>query len=597
MPSKFIIPNYTTGGSSVPGINANNYTPNFYNIDSDGLTCADIIPWTPELAMSMGFRETGMDAGLARAQMARLVGVKQNSLADILRSRMVSIPHDKGVENGSIIAPFNFMKRESQVNIGNFLLTAGSTSAPSDAVDAIPGTLPATTWWITVSASTGGYGSDISNVYAYFLPGKYLHCSSKVYHTQTAYKAAVVAAGGSLEAGVRVQYRIVWASAKSGNTKIAYVAVAPTEFQSYETTKAAWDTYVAGSGAAAVGGVRVEKGSLVILANSVSERESWCYQPPVINNLGVVEYWDQTERQTFMWNDEFVTAIKAPKTSDWFKTFYTLPLAEHRRQIEDIAEKEFLNTCFHGDRISDKQTRATYDSLPVVYDATNPGSAYEFKSNTLGFETQLNEAGAIRDMSGGPLDIDWIKAAAYQLKRVRGSSQLDMFMDRVTLGKVRQILTAYLKGYLQVDTLTAAVQEGKQILDPVNKKALWNYCTFDLPEEGVQCNLFQHDYFDDNIAASAALGANSDQNAARQLWIPDWSDFKIGIKSERSVHKDTNLNDPLYKCVMRQDVNHYELYARKFQCRLGDANRHVLIKNFSTANPKLTLNIAFPQQS
>ena len=159
--------------TTFPGFNANNCTPLFFDVDGStgcSLTRADIRPLPKDDFAAQGFKETGMDRIIAQTKEARLVGVQQRSLMDLIISRHAPIKEGSPGKDQSIIAPYRLMPRRHVVNINYFLISAGSATAPVDPATAFPTTLPATAWYITVTASTGGFGSAIKNIEKYFLP-------------------------------------------------------------------------------------------------------------------------------------------------------------------------------------------------------------------------------------------------------------------------------------------------------------------------------------------------------------------------------------------------------------------------------------------
>jgi hypothetical protein len=583
-----------------PGFNADNCTPLFFGVDgSTGctLTRADIRPFTKSDFSAQEFKEVGMDRIIAQTKEARLMGARQRSLMDLLISRHVPMKSASPGPNQSVIAPYRLVPRRSQVNISYFLVSAGTATQPADPISgqSWPSTLPATTWYLTVNASTGGFGSAITSIEKYFLPGMYLYVESTNRYAGAAWKSYVTA--GNYDAALGpVAYRVVSAVGKSGSTTVCYVAVAPVDFQSYEATASAWTAYVADTSGspspqALAHKVRVEIGTLMLGLNSVSDKEAWCYQQPAVNNLGLIEYWRQTYRWTHQYNDEYLKALEAPATSEFFKKFRTLPIAEQRRQQEALMQLWYYNTIFYGQRISNLQAVSTWTSLPTVDDITNPGCTLEYKSNTLGIRTQLGECSKITDRAGVALNADTIMELVYSLKRERendGSSitVIDSFTDRFTKGKIRDLMIKYYKARSSAD-INIMMQPNQKIVDTVSKRFVFEYDIYDLPDQGVQWAVFTDQYFDDRIGASATL--NSTKNRARSLWFIDWSDINIGVLGSRSVTRQTNVADNIYNCVIDPNINHYKLNSRTIEVQVGNVNRHAIIENFPDSCPTVTV--------
>ena len=588
--------------TTFPGFNANNCTPLFFNVDGScgcSLTRADIRPFTKQDFADQGFKEVGMDKIIAQTMEARIAGVPQRALMDLLLSRHIALREGgKPGPDQSIIAPYRLVPRRTIVNINYFTITGGSSTAPVDPATPWAAPLPATVYFLTVQLSTGGFGTQIKNPENYFLPGMYLYAETTARHVGAQWTNFVGAP--NIDGAVSVQYRVVTSAGKTGDANTAYVAVAPTEFESLEESASAWATFKADdapptpSKADRVAQTEIVAGTLIILANSVSDKESWCYNNPAINNLGLIEYWRQTYRWTHCYNDEYLKALEAPLTSEFFKKFRTLPLAEQRRQQELLMEKWYYNTVFYGSRISDKQTINTWTELPTVDDITNPGCVLEYKSNTLGVRTQLAECGKVVDLIGAPLNMDIIMELAYTLKRERGNTgaeidTIDIFTDRFTKGKIRSLMLAYYKAKYGVE-YSLNIQPNQKLVDAVTNRFVFAFDKYDLPDQGVSIAVFTDGYFDDRLGAAAALGAGGLQtkNRARQLWLIDWSDVFVGVWNARSVKRQTNLADNIYNCVIDPNVNHYILNSRTIEVQVGNVNRHTLIENFSDACPTAT---------
>lgn len=590
-----------------PGFNTTNCQPLFFGVDgSTGctLTKADIRPFTKDDFAAQDMKEVGMDRIIASTKEARMIGVPQRSLMDLLLSRHTPVRTGSPGPDQSIVAPYRLVPRRTIVNLNYFLVTAGSSTAPVDPAVAFPAQLPATAYFLTVKISTGGFGSAVKNIERYFLPGMYAYVETTARHVGADWQTFV--GGGNIDSSVGpIGFRVVAAVGKSGDADTAYVVVAPVDFQSYEVSPSAWATYSADTSGSPspkqkVSATLVTKGTLLLGVNSVSDKEAWCYQQPALNNLGLIEYWRQTYRWTHQYNDEYLKALSAPLTSEFFKKFRTLPIAEQRRQQEQLMQQWYYNTVFYGQRISDKQTIATWNQLPSIDDITNPGCTLEYKSNTLGIRTQLGECGKILDLNGGNLNFDTLFELCYNLKRERGNDGtdvqvIDFMTDRFTKSKIRDMMVRYYKAKYGVDSLQMNMQLGQKLVDTVTKRTTFEYDIFDLPDQGVQFSLFTDTYFDDRISASSALGASSGtKNRARSLWAVDWSDILIGVLGNRSVTRQTNKADDIYNCVIDPNINHYKLNSRTIEVQVGNTNRHLVVENFADACPTVTVPVCAP---
>ena len=83
-----------------------NNTPRLINVDDTGsLSRASCSGWTAADIESLGLKEVGMDRIIAGTKEARLAGVKESSLYDLILSRHVPNLEKKSAPQGSIARP------------------------------------------------------------------------------------------------------------------------------------------------------------------------------------------------------------------------------------------------------------------------------------------------------------------------------------------------------------------------------------------------------------------------------------------------------------------------------------------------------------
>lgn len=589
--------------NSFPGFSSNNCTPLYFQLEpSSGgsLTRTDIVPYTKATLAALGLTETGMDKLIAGTKEARMAGVEQRSLYDLLLSR--HIPGNGATPgNGSIIAPYSLVPRKNVVNALYFHVTAGSASLPSGftagASHATWGYIPNGAWKLTISngvaspvGASGNYNTNLQNIENYFFPGMFVIVQSTVRYLGSNYQTAYTGAGGSLDDLVEIQFKVHAAVNASGTT--AYLVVSPNIGNTQNSTT---DTAWGAQSTEAKEATQVTAGTLLKLSNSVSDYEQWCYQPPAVISTDLIEYWHQTRRWVHKWNDEYKKALENPNMSDFFKKFRSLPLAQQRAQQERLHQQDFFNTVFFGQAQDvTNQTLANYTNLKKVYDPYNTNESIEFQANTLGIRTQLNACSRVVDKAGGALDLDWLMDQAYNLGRYRGDvRELDIMGDRTTGSLFRDVMTKYYKAKYGLDT-TQFIETGKSIVAQLGdeSKAMFDYNSYWLPDQGVKLNLIHDRYFDDAIGAAKALGSGTPtKNRARRLWLIDWSDVFInnhGVKSKKRTY-NSDVMDKLYNCTMEDNLTHATFNSQKFDVRLGDANRHLVLENFSASCPTVTV--------
>jgi hypothetical protein len=348
------------------------------------------------------------------------------------------------------------------------------------------------------------------------------------------------------------------------------------------------------------------------MANSVSDYEKYCVQGPALNPTNLISYWQQTSRWTHKYSDEYLKALQAPMTSNWFKKFRELPLAQQRKQQELMSERAFYNTVFYGDQINENQTVEKYTSLPTVTDPDTNGDScvIEYKANALGIRTQLSECGKV--YGGGmatsgkqaALNLDVLFETIYQLKRYREATAgsvdtIDIMTDRFTAAQIRDVMIKYYKSKYSTD-VNMFVNIGQKVLDMDNAVAL-EYNSYYLPDQGVNMAIFTDTYFDDRVSAFNAGGVtNSDpavnqtpalaRSRGRTMWLIDWSDVALNLLGTKSVKRQTNIADDQYNCVIQPNVKHYVLNSKKFEVRIGDPNRHAIIENITEGCPTITVS-------
>jgi hypothetical protein len=331
-------------------------------------------------------------------------------------------------------------------------------------------------------------------------------------------------------------------------------------------------------------------GVIIPLSNSVSNFESWCYNDASENTLKLLVYWLQTIRQTFCYNDEYVKALTAPLTSEFFKKFRTLELAKQRKRQEMLAERAYYNTIFYGQRINEMQTPNSYQNLPQVVDPANPSCLLEYKANTIGWRQQLQDCGRVIDNQNSPLDLDVIKSLLYQIKRQRETDsgvidRIDGMTDRFLADAILTIMIQYYQRKYGMQ-YTRFFKAGEAIT--FDGQLLWNYNIYDFPDEAVQLAVITDTYFDDQLAVFQAANSGADASRGRNLWLLDWSDTMIGLAGTGSATRQTNVADNLYNCVITPNVNHYQLNSKTIAAMIQVPNRHAIIENISSACPRIT---------
>lgn len=546
-----------------------NVTPRLIVVDQANggtLTRATIRAFTKQDFEDQGLKEVGMDRIIAQTKEARMAGVRERTLTDLLLSRHVSLGTGKGGGSDSIIAPYVLVPRRNVVNASFFQIEAGVVH-PQAGTNGIP----LSAWQITVNVGSSPWvkspSSGLKNLENFFLVGN----------------AIVVEYKDTNQVSRTASFKIVDAvNADAGGVSKALVTIEPNKTSSGATNW--WSTASASDKAV----YQPIAGQVSMLANSVSDYESWGNQFPAVNNLTIIEYWKQTIRTAFSYNEEYLKALESPLTSEFFKKFRTLPLAQQRKQIEMFNENLLYNTFFYGEEINEKQTVEGYQNLPLVFDPADPTYALEYKSNTLGVRTQLNRGARVSDRANAPLDLDSIFESCYNLKRNRETTsgtvdRVDVMTDRFTAGKIRDIMIRYYKTKYSTD-LQNNYQAGQKI--SFNGSTVLEYNLYDLPDQGLQLAVFTDPYFDDRLAGFST----AQKSRGRTAWFIDWTDVAINVVKTNSAKRTTNQADELYRYVIQPNVKQTLLQSKTIEVRVGDVNRHLMIENFSDDNPSVTVS-------
>ncbi len=546
-------------------IPTDNVTPRLIVVDdadSCTLTRASIRAFTRQDFEDQANKEVGMDMIIGSTKEARIAGVRESSLVDLLLSKHVAMGEKKGSRQGSIIAPFSLVPRQNIVNANYFNLEAGSASPGAGT-----GSMPASAWRVTANIGSSPWvaspSSGLKNLERYFLPGSYVIVEYKDAATQVLRSA---------------QFKVVQAvNADAGLVSKAYVDLEPIK------TPTGWAALSAGAKAV----YQPTEGVVSLLGNSVSDYESWGHQFPGHLNRTLIEYWEQTIRWAHSFSSEYLKALESPLTSQFFKKFRTMPLAQVRKQQEMINQAQMLNTFFYGQEINENQTVERYTYLPQVMDPADPTCQIEFKSNTLGVRTQLDRAGRVVDKQGAVLDLDWIMENSYNLKRNRETTsgsidRIDIMTDRLTAARIRDIMIKYYKSKYSTD-LVGYFQPGQKVLNVLTKATELEYNLYDLPDQGLQMAIFTDQYFDDRLSAFST----AQKSRGRALWMIDWSDVAINVLATNSAKRTTNTADELYRYVITPVIHQTMLNSKTIE--VGDTNRSTLIENFSDGCPNLTV--------
>jgi hypothetical protein len=166
-------------------------------------------------------------------------------------------------------------------------------------------------------------------------------------------------------------------------------------------------------------------------------------------------------------------------------------------------------------------------------------------------------------------------------------------MSRQDKTRLDVLLTTYLRSQFDFNT-TQFIERGKTL--DSNGITMFEYTIYDLPNEHLRVGLFAHEYFEDMQSAfgdgSKASQGNSVnfKSVGRQIWALDWSDIKKGVAMTNSVQREyrngiTAQANSFYSKAMKLNTFEYDLRSVTWDVELGDFNRHLIFKNFSSNAP------------
>lgn len=540
-------------------------------MDGCTLTRASFTDVTPDVFQSQGMYEIGMHQYYASCQEARMAGYRESNLMSLMMGNIKNIKSwmvkSKITPTKSIIQPYVTMQQRRNVN-SNYWKVASGTPA----VGAGTGSVPVHAWDLVIQNHGQTYGTTlpVADLYRYFLPGHFLN----VEYVDTTGTAR------------QLVYKIT-ASATNGSN-VTTVTVVPN------VSEAGWGAYTAAQKLpfqiGGLAGGNAEAGTIgIVLGNSVSDYESYTYQGAAENSLSLINFFLQTFRRREAYSDAYMQAMAATMVSPYFQTFRELPLAKQRAERMRKWEAEILASLFWGDVINEFQTPELFRGLPQVVDTDQPDCVLEYKANLVGYHNLLNQGSCTQrtDHSGNALNLDTVFTYLYNLKRAReadGNSvdTVDGITDRFTFGRTQAMLIKLLAAKYGV--VSHREYSPNQPLN-FSENVKWDYDMFKLPADmgGVNFALFTDRFFDDKLSAAA------NSNAQRQLWLPDFTDFKWGIAGTNQAARRTNVNDRLYQDQININEKHIMHNSMTCTAIVEDPARHRIMKNFADACPTLTV--------
>ena len=570
--------------------------------DSTGctLTNASIKGLTPAEFEALSNKEIDLARVIASSAEAKMLGVRERGLVDLLNSSITNIKpliNKVNISEQSIILPYIQRRQRSVINSGYFAVRSGKIADGNSPISA-GFDRKGGDYEVTVNMGASDWATPIDHIERYFLTGGF-----------------VIVNHWSGTDPIEVQFQIIGATNADDTTNKlsqAKVTLRPVGKQISATgyTEAEWTALDADFKAQ----YAPSYGVVQTVANNVNDFEEWCRNQPTDLSVKLIVNWLQTTRESRTIDQTYRETLQKIMNGDvnsYLKSMVYTPLAEQNKIAAQASQEQWLRATWFNQPINDAQTPETYMQLPAVTDPEDDTCTLEYKSNALGIKALLAESNRVVNKAGGVYTVEDLQKDIYYLKRNReqdGSniSVVDVMTDRFTYNKLFEVFNQYYKARYGWG-LDRNAQINQQITH--NGILLFNYSMFDLPEVGCQLAVFHDPYFDDLINHQAplfgstldpdgdkvvdkegnrsAIVANSGGHAnyskvMRSMWFVDWSDVKIGIAGTNSItrkqpHPET---DRLYKCRMAHKETEYSLRSTKWTTMMDVPARHLIVENF-----------------
>jgi hypothetical protein len=522
------------------------------NTADGSLTRASIKGITPDELVALEALGVG-ELQMIYAQMtrARMTGVRENNLHDLVMSKTVSAKRGltkQSLGQRSFFLPYMLEEQEDFVNVSAFVVNSGQAS-PSAGTTVGGIVYPTHAWDIVVANSPSPFASAIKYIERYFLPESYVTVLN-------------LSGGGAAQEPYFKVINSVNVNADTAKVTPEKAILQPTD------------------------------GVVQIGVNSISDYESYCRNHPAELSKRIIDFWYETNRYTESYDDitkEYLDYIKSGKVNEYLDRFRTLDMTEYNKRQYANYQKNFLNDFFFGQQINEFQTVELYQQLPKV--TGKLGEFIEYKCKALGVKELLRRCNRVIDKAGNPLDLNQLETLLTTIRRRREVSggnvrEIDLMCGHEVATMIDQVMMGYYKANNRVEFQQSF--EPKKIADG----HLWDYKSYDMPKARVKLNVIYEPFFDDY--AEHFTGGLA--NRGNSVWILDWSDIKHGVAASGSRNASTPdlMTDPTLACTIKTNVMHHRLESTLRTVILEDPSLHLIIENFSLACPTYNYALCSP---
>lgn len=363
------------------------------------------------------------------------------------------------------------------------------------------------------------------------------------------------------------------------------------------------------------------KAVVTIGVNNVNDFESWCNNRPALNTRKHVPFWYQTSRHTLCVSEFYKEWLeRAMRTNAYFNKFGDVSLAERNAQLGLMHQKEWCNSFFFGNPISDKQKLTTYKELPLIKSVLTSnnnwneadqaaagdieGSPISYRANALGVYRQLADTGRVQDKAGAAFNLKtFIESDIFDLVRSRkdqgkNADSVDVFTDSKT---AKNIFNAMMKYYVNESGGSGGTGGSLRVNYDITNQNISNLGFYAQSYRlhypaGVTLNVITNEFFDDLVnvhkTAEVDLSANtgSEGSMGRFLMVLDLGGgiYPGIIASNRVVHKTGDLadlakSDSSYSCVMANPTKETTLNSTTWTAIVECPSDNLIVENFADA--------------
>ena len=544
----------------------NQCLPKVVNIrDGSGcsITRATLNAMTPDEFAALGDQED-LQRVYVNATEAKMRGVNQSYIDSLLMGRLKYYGDKVSKVNvanmaQSIIQPFITMRQDTVINAGYFEIESGAD---------VNG------YRRTITVKNNGLFSQqaLVKLERYFIAGN----------------TVIVQHVGSSGAAFSAHFKIISAvNADAGGVSKATITIEPST-----VTSTTFAGYTAGQKAP----FQPEGGLVLLGTNSISDYESWCNYGAVDNGMNLLHFWFQTSRMGHTFTKEYLKALKAPNANEFFKVFNTLPIKQQLVQQSSRFQGEWWTSVFWGqpDEGQDPNSWQTSGKLEEVKDIVDNTCTLEYKARAEGIEYLLSRCGRVIDYAGQPLNLDTLGEQLYQLKRHRQQTSLTgdivdevvIQCDRQTASNIKSVFAAWYKAKYGIQ-YTQEIGKGPN--EQFAQSSGLTVNSYDFDDFAVRLTVISDPTLYDMLGATPT----AHKGASRYALLLDYSDIDIGIIKSRAKENQYPAPGDVpseFKCVIERNERNYKLYSQTWTVIAPRPERHLILKNFSSACPQLSTN-------